>query len=138
MTSQARCPDGHVIGDLAAFDRRSGSRTERLLFNNRLIILIACALVTLAMGFQATKLRMNASFEKMIPTGHPYIANYLKYKSDLSGLGNALRIAVENSRGEIYDVSYLASLQKLSDAVFLLPGVDRAHMKSLWTHLRDG
>lgn len=133
MTSQARCPDGHVIGDLAAFDRRSGSRTERLLFNNRLIILIACALVTLAMGFQATKLRMNASFEKMIPTGHPYIANYLKYKSDLSGLGNALRIAVENSRGEIYDVSYLASLQKLSDAVFLLPGVDRAHMKSLWT-----
>lgn len=133
MTSQVRSPEQKVIGDLADFDCRSGSPIERLLFNNRLVILIACILITLAMGFQATKLHMNASFEKMIPTGHPYIANYLKYKNDLSGLGNALRIAVENPIGDIYDAVYLASLQKLSDAVFLLPGVDRAGMRSLWT-----
>ncbi|MBW8898294.1 MAG: MMPL family transporter, partial [Massilia sp.] len=75
----------------------------------------------------------NASFEEMIPTGHPYIANYLAHKRDLAGLGNALRIAVENTRGDIYDADYLATLQKLNDAIFLLPGVDRAQLKSLWT-----
>jgi hypothetical protein len=69
----------------------------------------------------------------MIPTGHPYIANYLAHKRDLAGLGNALRIAVENTQGDIYDADYLAMLQKLNDALFLLPGVDRAQLKSLWT-----
>jgi predicted RND superfamily exporter protein len=117
----------------APFDPRSGSLVERALFNNRLVVLVICLLVTSFLGFQATKLRLNASFEKMIPTGHPYIANYLTNKSELTGLGNAVRIAVTNKKGDIYDAAYLNTLQKLSDEVFLLPGVDRTYMKSLWT-----
>jgi predicted RND superfamily exporter protein len=117
----------------AAFDPRSGSLVERALFNHRSVVLAICLLLTLVLGFQATKLRLNASFEKMIPTGHPYIANYLANKSELTGLGNAVRIAVANPKGDIHDAVYLATLQKLSDEVFLLPGVDRAFMKSLWT-----
>lgn len=121
------------VGDLADFDRRSGSAVERLLFNNRLIVLVLCALITLALALQTGKLRLNASFEKMIPKGHPYIVNYLKYRSELSGLGNAVRIAVTAKKGSIYDAKYLQTLQSLSDEVFLIPGVDRAFMKSLWT-----
>lgn len=34
----------------------------------------------------------------MIPTGHPYIVNYLENQKELSGLGNALRIAVANKK----------------------------------------
>ncbi|RTL52472.1 MAG: RND family transporter [Rhodocyclaceae bacterium] len=122
-----------VIADLGSFDRQSGTRTERLLFNNRLAVLIICVLVTLLLGWQATRLKLNASFEAMIPTGHPYIANYLEHRADLTGLGNALRIAVEASGDTIYNKDYLASLQKISDEVFLFPGVDRPYMKSLWT-----
>lgn len=122
-----------VVGDLTKFDNRSGSCVERLLFNNRGIILLVCLLVTVILGWQIGSLRLNASFEKMIPTEHPYIANYLEYKKDLTGLGNALRISVESTNGEIYDAAYLNILQKLNDDVFLLPGVDRAQMKSLWT-----
>ena len=133
MNTHDGMPDQEVVGNLADFDVHSGSRTERILFNHRLAILSVCLLVTLAMGFLATRLRLNASFEAMIPTGHPYIANYLAHKRDLAGLGNALRIAVENTRGDIYDPDYLATLQKLNDALFLLPGVDRAQLKSLWT-----
>jgi predicted RND superfamily exporter protein len=117
----------------AEFDPRSGSLVERALFNNRLLVLVVCLLLTAILGFQATKLRLNASFEKMIPTGHPYIARYLENKSELAGLGNAIRIAVANPRGDIYDADYLATLRQLSDEVFLLPGVDRTFMKSLWT-----
>jgi uncharacterized protein len=119
--------------DLASFDRQSGSLVERVLFNNRLAVVIICALLTMLLGWQATRLRLNASFEDMIPASHPYIAHYLQNRSELSGLGNAVRIAVEARDGTIYDAAYLATLQKISDEVFLLPGVDRAYMKSLWT-----
>jgi predicted RND superfamily exporter protein len=120
-------------GRLADFDQRSGSVLERALFNHRRIVLLLCLLVTVLLGWQATRLQLNASFEKMIPTGHPFIANYLEHRQELSGLGNAVRIAVINTQGSIYDPHYLEALQKLNDAVYLLPGVDRAFMKSLWT-----
>jgi uncharacterized protein len=115
------------------FDRNSGSRIERLIFNNRLVVVIACALVTLVLGWQATRIQLQASFEKAIPATHPYIANFLKYQSELSGLGNAVRIAVAQPQGTIYEAKYLDTLRRLSDEVFLLPGVDRVRMKSLWT-----
>ncbi|WPP02061.1 MMPL family transporter [Pseudomonas sp. HR96] len=122
-----------VSGRLADFDQRSGSLLERALFNHRRTVLLLCLLMTLLMGWQATRLQLNASFEKMIPTGHPFIANYLAHRQELSGLGNALRIAVINTHGSIYDAHYLQTLQRLNDAVYLLPGVDRAYMRSLWT-----
>ncbi len=123
---------GPVIANLAQFDRRSGSLVERAFFNNRLLVVVICLVATLVLGFQARKLELNAAFEKMIPTGHPYIANFLDNRSQLGGMGNALRIAVEAKDGTIFDRDYLEALRKLSDALFLLPGVDRPFMKSLW------
>ena len=92
-----------------------------------------CLIITLVLGFGATRLKLNASFEKTIPTKFPYIANYLRHKADLSGFGNAVRITVEAKNGTIYDKDYLETLRKINDDVFLMPGVDRAYMKSLWT-----
>ncbi|HUP07717.1 MAG TPA: MMPL family transporter [Caldimonas sp.] len=114
-------------------DARSGSRLERALFNHRLVVACLCALITLFLGWQATGLRLNASFEKMIPRHHPYIANYLGHQNDLRGLGNAVRIVVSNGGRSIYDARYLQALHEINDAVFLIPGVDRLFMKSLWT-----
>lgn len=117
----------------STFDPRSGSLLERALFNHRAIVVLLCAIVTMLLGWQATRLQLNASFEKTIPTSHPYIQNFLAHQNELSGLGNAVRIAVGRPEGSIYDASYLDSLRRLSDEVFLLPGVDRMRMKSLWT-----
>jgi len=122
-----------VIGRVEDFDRQSGSWVERLLFNNRLFVVLLCALVTALLGWQATKLQLNASFEKTIPTHSPYIQNFLNYQRELTGLGNAVRIAVATPRGTLYDKAYLETLRQLSDEVFLVPGVNRAGMKSLWT-----
>jgi uncharacterized protein len=122
-----------VIHRLEDFDTRSGNLAERILFNNRLIIVILCLLGTLVFGWQATKIQLNASFDKMIPTSHPYIANYLAHRNDLPGLGNSMRIIVETTKGNIFNKQYLATLQKMNDEIYLLPGVDRPYMKSLWT-----
>ena len=115
------------------FNSSSGSWIERLLFHNRLAVIVACALVTLLLGWQATRLQLNASFEKTIPARHPYVGHFLEHQAELTGLGNAVRVAVENPAGSIYDRGYMETLQRLSDEVFLLPGVDRMRMKSLWT-----
>lgn len=115
------------------FDRQSGSIVERALFNHRPLVLLLCLLLTMLLGAQALKLRFNVSFEKMIPTSHPYVVNFLTNKRDLTGLENVVRIAVVNRQGTILDHDYLATLAKINDEVFLLPGVDRSFMKSLWT-----
>ena len=122
-----------VVTRLDDFDTRSGSWAERLLFNHRPCVMLLCLLATLWLGQQALRLTLNASFEKTIPTQHPYIVNYLTHKGDLGGQGNALRIVVEARQGTIYDKRYLDTLQKISDEVYLMPGVDRPFMKSLWT-----
>jgi predicted RND superfamily exporter protein len=94
---------------------------------------LLCAVVTVLLGWQATRLQLTASFEKTIPTRHPYIANFLSWQGQLTGLGNAVRVAVAQPQGSIYDAKYLETLRGLSDEVFLLPGVARNQMKSLWT-----
>jgi uncharacterized protein len=126
-------PEGVVIRDLADFDTRSGTLPERLLFNNRLVIVVLCALISVVLGYKALGLSLNAAFEKMIPTKHPYIVNFLENRGQLAGMGNSLRIAIEAKNGDIFDPEYLDTVKKISDELFLYPGVDRPYMKSLWT-----
>ena len=115
-----------------ATNKKKASLLERLIFGNRKLLLGLFALFTLLMGYQASHLRLEASFEKMIPTYHPYLQNYIKHKDALSGLGNVVRISVENTEGDIFDPGYLDTLQKVTDEVFFIPGVDRGAVKSLW------
>lgn len=106
---------------------------EKLFFHHRLWLLVIFTLVTAALAFQATKIRPDASFEKMIPTSHPYIANYVENRNDLKGLGNAVRIAVETTEGSIFSAKYLETLKAIHDEVFYISGIDRAGLKSLWS-----
>ncbi|MDD0809273.1 MMPL family transporter [Curvibacter sp. RS43] len=118
---------------LEDFDTNTGSWLERSVFNHRPWVLGLCLLLTLLLGWQALRLPLNASFEKTIPTAHPYIANYLAHRADLAGQGNTLRLVLEARQGTIFEPAYLEALQKINDEVFLIPGVDRPFMKSLWT-----
>lgn len=118
---------------LRDFDPQSGSGIERALFNNRLIIVLLCLIATVFLAYQATGLSLNAAFEKMIPTKHEYIANFLENRTELAGAGNTLRIAVESKKGTIFDPAYLDVVRQINDELFLYPEVDRPFMKSLWT-----
>ena len=121
-------------GQLEHFDPRSGSRLERLVFNHRRAVMLLCALLTLLLGaLAATRLTLNASFERMLPVSHPYIKNYLEHRDELRGLGNSLRIVVQNPDGDIYDPKYVDTLRRIHDELVLTPGVDRAWVKSLWS-----
>ena len=117
---------GHSASRLEAF-------FERHLFRHRLLVLLLVLLASALFAMQALKLRPEASLQKMVPSSHPFIVNYLKYENELRPLGNVLRIAVENTEGDIYDADYLETLHKVTDEVFYISGIDRGNLKSLWT-----
>ena len=122
-----------VIANPGDFNKNSGNWLERAVFNHRRLILFICTLLTLFLGWHALKLPVNASFNDMIPVSHPYIKNYFDNRKSVRGMGNTIRIAVENTRGDIYTTEYEEQLQKINDALYLLPGVDRGYMRGLWT-----
>ncbi len=121
-----------IVRSRAEFDARSGNLVERCMFNFRALLVALCVLATGLLAFEASRLTVNANFDQMMPQSHPFIVNYHANADSLHGLGNSVRIVVENTRGDIYDPAYLATLREINDQVFLVPGVDRSFMKSLW------
>lgn len=106
---------------------------ERVIFNNRFVILVMFLFLTAFLGYNAVKIKPDASFERLIPLEHPFIINMLENRSDLENLGNSIKIAVAVEEGDIFTEEYMSTLQKITDEVFYLPGVNRAGLKSIWT-----
>jgi predicted RND superfamily exporter protein len=117
----------------AAPNNTSAHAITDAIFRARAVIVFIFVAITLGLGYQVTKLRPDASFEKMVPTAHPYIVNYLKNKDDLSALGNAVRIIVAAKDGDIFSKDFQETLRKINDDVFYLQGVDRGKLESIWT-----
>ena len=111
----------------------SGSVAERLIFGNRPVLLGLFILITAFLGYNASQIKPDASFERLIPLEHEFIKNMLENRSDLENLGNFVRIAVATKDGDIFSKAYMETLSELTDEVFYLAGVDRSSLKSLWT-----
>ncbi len=123
-----------VISDLSKFDRNSGTRIERLVFNNRLVIIMLCILATIIFSWATyTKLELQAGFEKMLPKKHEYVVNFQENKQHLGGLGNTLRLAVSTTDDTIYTPEFMQILEEVTDEVFFISGVNRSKLKSIFT-----
>ncbi len=105
---------------------------ERLLFRFRGIALIVLGLFTVVMAGFAGQIRLETSFEKHLPLGHPYIGTFLEYRSELVGV-NRVVLVLRAKQGDIWDVDYLRKLSEATDALTFMPGVDRRTVTSLWT-----
>lgn len=57
--------------------QNKASLLERLIFNNRPVVIFLCLLVSVFLFYQATQVRPSTSFEKMIPLEHPFIQKML-------------------------------------------------------------
>jgi predicted RND superfamily exporter protein len=131
--AHAKESDLPVVGNLTDFDFQSGPLLERLVFNYRGIVLALCALVTVVLGFQATKIQLQAGFEKTLPKAHQFVINYQENRNELKGLGNNLRIVMAVKEGTLFTPDNLRLFEELSNEIFFVPGVDRNGMKSLFT-----
>ena len=116
-----------------AIKNKSPGFLENFLFNNRFLVLLVFAIITVVLGFQATKLKPDASFEKMIPQSHPFIANMMAHADKLDNSANSIQVAVSTKEGDIFTKEFLEALQLITEDLVYLPGVDRQGLKSLWT-----
>lgn len=108
------------------------SGLEKLIFNNRLVFLGFFILVTLLMAFSVTNLRIDAGFSKLLPLKHEYMQTYVEHRKEFGG-ANQVLIALMAKQGDIFTPDFFATLEKATDDVFFIPGVDRAQVSSLFT-----
>ncbi len=105
---------------------------ERLLFARRPLVLAVFVLATLAMGWLASGLRVDAGFTKLVPVKHEYMQTFLEHREEFGGADRVL-IAVMARDGDMFTPGFFAALRKVTDEMFFLPGVDRAQVFSILT-----
>ncbi len=103
-----------------------------LLFRRRRFFLALFVLLTALLGLSASRLQVDAGFEKMIPLEHEYMQTFMAYRNTFGG-ANRVLVALRTHRGDIYDPVFMGKLKALTDEVFFIPGVDRATVTSLFT-----
>ncbi len=112
--------------------RAALARLEAWIFGHRGMVVALFALVTLALAVSAARLRVDAGFTKLLPLDHPYMQTFLQYREQFGG-ANRIIVALTVERGDIFTPVFFDALRKATDAVFFLPGVDRAQVRSLFT-----
>ena len=103
-----------------------------LIFGFRKLILVAFVLVTLCMVVLASNLFMDTGFEKRLPLKHPFMKTFLQYQKEFGG-ANKLLVAVRAKDGDMFTPKFFDVLQKATDEVFFLPGINRGTVTSLYT-----
>jgi uncharacterized protein len=107
-------------------------RTESWLFGHARVLLALLLAFTGLMAWQASGLQMSAGFEKTLPLDQPYIETFRAHKDTLFG-ANRLVVAVHARQGTIWRKDVLTQALRVTEALTLLPGVDRSSVTSLWT-----
>jgi predicted RND superfamily exporter protein len=105
---------------------------ENLIFRNRRLVVVLFAVLTIFMVYQASHLKIDAGFAKMLPLEHPYMKTYLEYR-DAFGGANRIVIAISTREGDIFTPHFFEVLAEVTDEVFFIPGVDRTRVMSLFT-----
>jgi uncharacterized protein len=107
-------------------------KLEQLVFCRRSWVIGVFVLLTLFIGSHAARLRVDAAFTKQLPLKHEYMQTYLKYHQEF-GRANQVLIALIAREGDMFTPEFFRALKEVTDAVFFIPGVDRAQVYSLFT-----
>ncbi|MDF1685720.1 MAG: putative RND superfamily exporter protein [Parvibaculaceae bacterium] len=105
---------------------------ETLVFKLRPLILAGLFAFTIFAGFFAFGLKLDAGFDKQLPTGHEYIQTFQEYREKLFG-SNRIIVVMEAKEGNIWNQDFFSTYKDLTDDIFFLPGVARHTVTSLWT-----
>lgn len=107
-------------------------KLEQMIFGKQGLILGLFVLVTILMGFSATKLRIDAGFSKLLPLQHEYMQTFTEHGKEFGG-ANRVLIALMAKDGDIFTPEFFSTLEKATADLFFIPGVDRAQVTSLFT-----
>ena len=100
------------------------------LIRNRKAVVLIVALLTVLMGFLATKIEVKTIFSDLLPKNHPYVAVNQKYKSTFGG-SNLVTIMVEVDQGDIFNEKVLSKVQKMTVGLQQVNGIDTFQIISI-------
>ncbi len=91
------------------------------------------ALTTLFFAWSASNVRLDPGFLKLIPIEHEYMVTMMDYMDEFSG-ANILMVNVRwTGEGDMYNPEFFEVLEKVTNDVFFIPGIDRTKVSSLFT-----
>jgi hypothetical protein len=108
------------------------SLIETTLFRHRVFVLLLFIVASVFLFFQATQIKLDASFTKNIPLNHSYMKTYIKHRANFGGANNIL-ISVCDTQNDIFNEDFFGALKGVHDKLFFIPGVDRIQVKSLFS-----
>ncbi len=121
-----------IAPELTLTQRLVNQCAERLLAHRKPLLGLFL-LITLALGYSATQVRLDPGFNKQIPVRHAYMLNFLDFSRIFTG-ANRLLVSVHwKGEGDIYNPEFLQTLQQVTDDVFYISGVSRPSVTSLFT-----
>ncbi|SDP39511.1 efflux RND transporter permease subunit [Desulforhopalus singaporensis] len=108
------------------------SGLENIVFGHRRLFIAIFLILTIFMGWSATRLRIDAGFGKLLPLHHEYMKTFVEHGKEFGG-ANQILIALKAKDGDIFTPEFFATLKAATDEVFFIPGVDRSKVRSLFT-----
>ncbi len=107
-------------------------KVATFLINYRYGIVALFLVITIAMLFSLTNLRIETGFKKQLPLKHEYMQTFLQYEKDFGG-ANRVLVALVARDGNMFTPDFFKSFEEISNQVFFIPGVDRASVRSIFT-----
>jgi predicted RND superfamily exporter protein len=107
-------------------------RLELWTFANPRKVLSVIAILTLAFALRVPGLKIYTDFADLLPQQHPYIELHNSIKDSFGG-ANVLVVGVEFEEGDIFTNEKLAKIDRITQAVDSLPGVNHNLVSSV-TH----
>jgi len=100
-------------------------------FSIRPLVLLVFLIGTVVMAFYLAQLRVDAGFKKQLPLDHEYMQTFQFYEE--FGGANRILVALMDRDGDMFTPEFFRAFEQISNRVFLLPGVDRASVRSIFT-----
>ena len=106
---------------------------EKLVFSQRPLVIAVFAVITALLAWSAVSgLRVDAGFSKQLPLQHEYMETFVQHYEDFGGADRVV-IALVDESGDMFNPEFFEALRQATDAVFFIPGVDRARVTSIFT-----
>lgn len=96
-------------------------KAASIILRNRIVLLSVTVLITLVMGFFATKIKLTYDLPKIVPPDDPEYVKYVEFKKTFGNDGNVILLGLQSDK--IYKKDFLNRYYRLSKELEGIDGV---------------
>ena len=104
-----------------------------LILRNRVAILVVIGIITLAMGFMATKVKIRYDFAALLPVTDSTLINYVEFKERFGEDGDVLVVGIQNKN--LFELETYNAWYELGEEISELEGIEEVVSAAHCYHL---